>query len=114
MRDARRIGWVPVIMTAFVGLWLLMIPFYGPPGTNESNLTLDSMRTGDRGKCTGPLFARAGASLSDGDALRQIRCQSIGIERAHNGWMLLWTAAAGALAMGVIGVMSKEHISSER
>src|SRR5687767_6171264 len=82
------------ITVAFVGAWLWFTPFFGPPGTLDSNRTVAMMRSGDRGLCR-PAFIGLFASVSD-DA-RLIECQKTGVSRLESGLLLL--VAAGVLAL---------------
>jgi hypothetical protein len=96
MRGAKQVAMVLVAMVAFVGLWLLLAPFFGPPGTFDGS-PLDrraSVRTGGRGLCAPPLIARVTGGGSD----KQLACQTVGVGRLETGLMLLGAAFVGAAA----------------
>ena len=94
MNIPQRASVVAATVIAFIGLWLLFVPFYGAPGSQRGNRTLDALAYGERGLCRPAFVGVTSASLSD-DA-RDIDCQKVGVDRWERGWMVLWTAGVAA------------------
>ena len=90
----RRLLFVIAAAVAFFGLWLLLMPYYGAPGSEQSNLMIDVLQNGGRERC-GPAIEPVSESADSPSEA----CREVGIYRIHYGSMLLWAAvvlSAGA------------------
>lgn len=82
-------------LIAVVGAWLWLMPFFGPPGTQESQHTIVHYRYGTRGLCRPAIIGVVAATLSDGPRVEN--CQRIGAGRWENGWLAFFAASVLAV-----------------
>lgn len=91
---ARRFLYVVAATVAFLGVWYLVTPYYGPIGSNESRKAVDDFRGGTRAVCA-PIFVPV--TLSSEWPLVE-NCRKVGALRKERMWLLFATAAALSIA----------------
>ena len=87
-------------MLGFVGLWLLLVPFYGASGSERSTLTAVLVRHGGRTRCPSIATLDASDPQNLGRDYDKQACYAVAVDREEHGWMLVFTSAFGsALAL---------------
>lgn len=82
-------------MLGFIGLWLLLVPFYGAPGSERSSLTAVVVRHGGRTRCPSIAVLDASDPQELGHDYDKQACYAVAVDREEHGWMLVFMSAFG-------------------